>query len=254
MSLFDRTLELGDEQRVHGFWNCFGRDAHTRVDEATVLGMVAAADACLLPLNTDRDELVVGHGDVTWQRFRPHAERLGLIPAVNVNLRTTVKEAVAAANLGWHQSGPEGGRCDLLKLEVLTDDLARSNDAACVFATEALLERGYRVMPLISCDPDVAIELACMHHDGLAVPLLRVIGSPIGSGGGIQDPEALEQITDLGLPVILDGGVGTVRHAQEALRFGCAGFLLNSCLFTHPAGPIRRLREFAVAFNPTLAA
>jgi len=55
------------------------------------------------------------------------------------------------------------------------------------------------------------------------------LGSPIGSGLGIQNPHNIELIvSEAEVPVILDAGVGTASDAALAMELGCEGVLLAS--------------------------
>ncbi len=54
-------------------------------------------------------------------------------------------------------------------------------------------------------------------------------GSPIGSGQGILNPNAIRIILEtLTVPVIVDAGVGTASDVTIAMELGCAGVLLNT--------------------------
>jgi thiazole synthase len=152
--------------------------------------------------------------------------------------------AVKLARDGYKRTG-----INLLKLEVLTPDHTESNDTDVVNATSILDD--YRVMPLISANVGAAKTLI-----ELGVPVLRVMGSPIGSGRGIDNPHAVREIVSLGVPVILDGGIGYVGHALEALRLGCAGLLVNSALFTggDPASRLAQFRQAIKNWSPEMMA
>jgi thiazole synthase len=57
------------------------------------------------------------------------------------------------------------------------------------------------------------------------------LGSPIGSGRGIANPVAIEQIVSRSpVPVILDAGIGTASDAALAMELGCAAVLLNTAV------------------------
>lgn len=249
----ERTLDVGAGEKVNAFWHCFGVKDEI-VDERTALRMLDASHTALLPINCHRlnepapvypegrvyGEPLVGHGTVTWDQFKPHAEKRGLIPCLNVNLQTSYERAAGLARDGYDRTG-----IDLLKLEVLTPDLAGSDDEGVIRATALLGE--FRVMPLISANVDAARVLI-----DLGVPLLRVMGAPIGSGRGILAPRAVREIVRLGVPVVLDGGVGYIGHALDALRLGCSGLLVNSALFTggDPADRLAHFRRAIKGWDP----
>jgi thiazole synthase len=234
-----RWIETGSGP-VNSLWHCFGVE-HERVVPTTALAMLAASETALLPVNTHRvvdaprrRSLLIGHGDVTLDMV---ATELGLddfVPCLNINLQTSAAAAIALAHGARDLSG-----LSLLKLEVLTADKTNSDDAALGEATAALQDDGFVVMPLISTNLDAARRLVEDHGVGL----LRVMGSPIGSGRGIEDPVAFRAICALGVPVILDGGIGGIEDFVRALELGAVGGLVNSMLFRddRPADTLRKL-------------
>jgi thiazole synthase len=57
------------------------------------------------------------------------------------------------------------------------------------------------------------------------------LGSPIGSGMGIQNPYSLSILIErAGVPVILDAGVGTASDAALAMELGCDAVLCASAI------------------------
>lgn len=231
-----RTIPLGNDQWVTPFWHCYGTPDTPTVDEWTALRMLQTSRSWLLPINChalQEKGPLIGHGDVTWKRFRRFQVAASAVPCLNVNLQTSAKAAAALTRVASKETG-----LDLIKLEVLTPDLLSSQDFEVIAAASELAEDGFHVLPLISSDPEAAGVLA-----DLGVPLIRVMGSPIGSGQGIQDPAAVREIVDLGIPVILDGGISSPEDAKQAIDLGCAGFLVNSCLF-NDGDPVRALATF----------
>jgi thiazole synthase len=108
-------------------------------------------------------------------------------------------------------------------------------------ATEMLAKDGFTVMPLLDPLPGLARALSMEPN----VPVIRVMGSPIGSGRGIDNPDMLaETCQQSTVPVILDGGIGSADHARQALELGCAGFLVNSTLFKGDLRPWEWLALF----------
>ena len=54
-------------------------------------------------------------------------------------------------------------------------------------------------------------------------------GSPIGSGQGILNPNAIRIALELcSVPIIVDAGVGTASDVAQAMELGVAGVLLNT--------------------------
>ena len=237
-SVLDRTIDLGEHGRINSYWHCFGV-RNEIVDFGLACRMLDASQTALLPINTNQFRPLIGHGDVTWEQFKPFADLRGLVPCLNINLQTSAAAAVAQAVNFRKATG-----ISLLKLEVLdADDDSVSNDGAVIDATAILVDDGFTVMPLVSDSPSAAAQV-CVP----GVPLLRVMGSPIGSGSGIASPDRVALICeDAEVPVILDGGIGSPGDARFALELGCSGFLVNSALFTGDLGPDEWLRVYREA-------
>ena len=234
-----RWIRVGDHE-LNSLWHCFGVERET-VSLETAIAMLDASRTALLPINThalrrrpSRDALLIGHGEVSFDVFCDAYPADRLIPCLNINLQTRAEDAVELAVQARELSG-----ISLLKLEVLQPDFRTSNDEALLDATRELTRLGgFTIMPLLSANPAVAEELV-----RLGVPLLRVMGSPIGSRRGVEDPEALRRIVSLGVPVIVDGGLGSVEDLVAAVELGAAGGLINSLLFVDD-DPARTMAEF----------
>ena len=57
------------------------------------------------------------------------------------------------------------------------------------------------------------------------------LAAPIGSGRGIENPQAIEAIVKrIQVPVIVDAGIGTASDATLAMELGCDGVLLNTAI------------------------
>ena len=225
-----------------GLWHCFGSSDDHVIDKDTALAMLEASGTGLVPINTHRRPYRLGHGDVLWDDVRDEEALAGLTPCLNINLRTSAATAVDTACEAREHTG-----IDLLKLEVLRPGHVTSDDKQVCHATRVLTDYGFRVMPLIGADMVTAVAVA-----GMGVPVIRVMGSPIGSGFGITWPGMIREIIGLGVPVVLDGGLGTVDDCREALELGCKGFLVNSMLFTD-GDPVGALRELRAALEPEAA-
>jgi thiazole synthase len=79
------------------------------------------------------------------------------------------------------------------------------------------------------------------------------LGSPIGSGAGINNPYNVRIIIEhASVPVILDAGIGTASDAALAMELGCDAVLLASAVSRaeNPelmAGAMRRAVEAGYA-------
>jgi thiazole synthase len=113
----------------------------------------------------------------------------------------------------------------LVKLEVLGDERTLLPDpVGTLEAARELVGQGFDVLVYTSDDPRLAVRLA-----ELGVKSVMPAGSPIGSGQGILNPNALRILMELvDLPVIVDAGVGTASDVAIAMELGAEGVLLNT--------------------------
>ncbi len=132
----------------------------------------------------------------------------------------TAFEAVRTAQLAR-----EALETDWVKLEVVADERTLLPDAIELLdAAEQLVGLGFTVLPYTNDDPVLARRL---QRVGCAA--VMPLGSPIGSGLGIQNPHNIDLIaSEAQVPVILDAGVGTASDAALAMELGCDGVLLAS--------------------------
>ena len=114
---------------------------------------------------------------------------------------------------------------NLVKLEVLGDKTTLLPDPVdTLVACAELAKDGFTVMVYTSDDPRQAVRLA---EAGAAA--IMPAGSPIGSGQGVLNPNAVRIIQELvDVPVIVDAGVGTASDVALAMELGIDGVLLNS--------------------------
>jgi len=145
----------------------------------------------------------------------------------------TAADAIRTARLSR-----EALETDLVKLEVLGDERTLLPDpVATPEATEKLVAEGFTVLTYTSDDPIMAKRL----EDAGATSVMPA-GSPIGSGQGVLNPNAIRIILEsLSVPVIVDAGVGTASDVTIAMELGCQGVLLNTGI-AHAADPVRMAR------------
>jgi thiazole synthase len=147
-------------------------------------------------------------------------ERYPLLP--NTAGCATVRDAVLTAELAR-----EALETNWIKLELIGDRETLYPDVEQLLrGTEELVRKGFVVLPYCNDDPVTCRKLA----DAGAAAVMP-LGSPIGSGLGIVNPYAIERIVaTVGVPVILDAGIGTASDAAQAMELGCAGVLLNTAV------------------------
>jgi len=114
---------------------------------------------------------------------------------------------------------------DLVKLEVLGDERTLLPDpVGTLEATRELVADGFDVLVYTSDDPRLCVRL-----EEAGARAVMPAGSPIGSGQGVLNPNAIRIVLELvSVPVIVDAGVGTASDVALAMELGVDGVLLNS--------------------------
>lgn len=143
----------------------------------------------------------------------------------------TAEDAVRSARLGrelLEGMGNPGSRW--VKLEVLADRKTLLPDPlGTLKALETLVAEGFTVLAYSNDDPVLAQRLKAA-----GAASVMPLGSPIGSGQGVLNPNniriILEQLkeADADYPVIVDAGVGTASDVTIAMELGADGVLLNT--------------------------
>ena len=152
----------------------------------------------------------------------------------------TAREAVTTARLAR-----EALDTDWVKLEVIGDDRTLLPDPAELLeAAETLIADGFVVLPYTNDDPVLARRL-----EDAGCAAVMPLGSPIGSGMGINNPYNLRLIVEQArVPVILDAGVGTASDAALAMEAGCDAVLLASAI-SRAADPVAMARAMRKAIE-----
>jgi thiazole synthase len=151
------------------------------------------------------------------------------------------EDAVRVARLGREiLSQLNNPGADWVKLEVLGDTKTLLPDPiATLAATEKLVADGFQVLVYTSDDPVTAKRLK-----EAGASSVMPAGSPIGSGQGVLNPNAiricLEYLKDGDptYPVIVDAGVGTASDVTTAMELGVDGVLLNTGI-AHAKDPLK---------------
>jgi thiazole synthase len=156
-------------------------------------------------------------------------EQAGLEVLPNTAGCFTAREAVTTARLAREALGT-----DWIKLEVIGDDRTLLPDPAELLdAAETLVADDFVVLPYTNDDPILARRL-----EDAGCAAVMPLGSPIGSGMGINNPYNLRLIVEgASVPVILDAGVGTASDAALAMETGCDAVLLASAI-SRAADPV----------------
>ncbi len=172
-------------------------------------------------------------------------KRLDITPLPNTAGCRGAAEAVLTARLAREALGT-----DWVKLEVIADERTLLPDALeLIDAAEQLVDDGFVVLPYTNDDPALARRL----EDAGCVAVMP-LGSPIGTGLGINNPHNIEMIVaQAGVPVILDAGIGTASDAALAMELGCDAVLLATAV-NRAADPPLMARAMADAVRAGYAA
>ena len=153
-------------------------------------------------------------------------EKLWLLP--NTAGSQTAEEAIRMAFLG-HELACQIGQDDnfFVKLEVISDPKYLLPDPiGTLKAAGFLIKKGFTVLPYINADPMLAL-----HLEDLGCATVMPLGSPIGSGQGLNNLGNIQIIIEnASVPVIIDAGIGTPSEATQAMEIGADGILLNTAV------------------------
>ena len=171
-----------------------------------------------LPINLKNDNISFLN-NLNWQK-------LWLLP--NTAGSQTAEESIRMAFLG-HELACQIGQEDnfFVKLEVISDPKYLLPDPiGTLKAAEFLVKKGFTVLPYINADPMLAL-----HLEDLGCATVMPLGSPIGSGQGIDSLTNIKIIIEnANIPVIIDAGIGTPSEAARAMEIGADGVLLNTAV------------------------
>lgn len=153
-------------------------------------------------------------------------DKLWLLP--NTAGSQTAEEAIRMAFLG-HELACQLGQPDnfFVKLEVISDPKYLLPDPiGTLKAAEFLVNKGFTVLPYINADPMLAL-----HLEDLGCATVMPLGSPIGSGQGLNNLANIKIIIEnANVPVIVDAGIGAPSEAATSMELGADGVLLNTAV------------------------
>lgn len=159
------------------------------------------------------------------------------------------QDAVRVARMGREiLLSLENSGADWVKLECLGDPKTLLPDPIeTLKATEMLVADGFQVLVYTSDDPVIARRLK-----RVGATAVMPAGSPIGSGQGVLNSNAIKIILeylkddDPSYPVIIDAGVGTASDVAVAMELGVDGVLLNTAI-AHARDPLLMARAMKSA-------
>ena len=158
--------------------------------------------------------------DVDWKRYT-------ILP--NTAGCATADEAIRIARMARAME-----LSNWVKLEVIPDPKYLLPDPiGTLEAAKVLIDEGFVVLPYIGADPILARRL-----EELGTATVMPLGSPIGSGQGIVNREAIKIIVEQSnVPVVVDAGIGVPSEAASAMEIGADAVLVNTAIAqaTNPA-------------------
>jgi len=187
-------------------------------DDATMVAALEASGCELVTvalrrLDLDNPKKKTILDVIDWRRFR-------ILP--NTAGCRTADEAIRIARLARSM-----GLSDWVKLEVIPDPRYLLPDPEeTLKAARVLVAEGFQVLPYINADPVLAKKL-----EELGTVTVMPLGSPIGSGQGLQTLEQIRIIiNDAKVPVVVDAGIGAPSDAALAMELGADAVLVNSAI------------------------
>ena len=161
----------------------------------------------------------------------------------------TAKDAIRSSRLSRELlEGLDNPGARWVKLEVLADKKTLLPDVmGTLEATEQLVKEDFEVLVYTNDDP-----VFCKRLKDAGATSVMPLGSPIGSGQGILNPNnikiCLEYLKDgdPDYPVIVDAGVGTASDVTVAMELGADGVLLNTGIAS-AQDPLKMARAMALA-------
>jgi thiazole synthase len=156
----------------------------------------------------------------------------------------TAEDAVRVARLGREMAkllGQEDN--NFVKLEVIPDAKYLLPDPiGTLQAAEQLVKEGFAVLPYINADPLLAKRL-----EEVGCVTVMPLGSPIGSGQGIQNAANIRIIIENAqVPVVVDAGIGTPSEATQAMEMGADALLINTAI-AQATNPVLMARAMNLA-------
>jgi len=153
-------------------------------------------------------------------------KKLWLLP--NTAGAQTAEEAIRLAFLGQELACQIGQPENFfIKLEIISDPKYLLPDPiGTLKAAKFLIQKGFTVLPYINADPMLAL-----HLEDIGCATVMPLGSPIGSGQGLQNLSNIKIIIENAqIPVIIDAGISSPSDASQAMEIGADGILLNTAI------------------------
>lgn len=219
--LIDEPLEISGMKFKSRFM--IGTGKYKNIKDA--IGSIEASEASIITVAIRRIQHSQKNGKSNLINFI-NWKKLWLLP--NTAGCETPEEAIRIASLGLEINKRIGQLNNkFVKLEVISDSKYLMPDPiGTLKAAEYLVNKGFIVLPYIYPDPILAKQL-----EDIGCHAIMPLGSPIGSGQGLQNLYNINIILDNAkVPVIIDAGIGTTSEANQAMEIGASAVLLNTAV------------------------
>lgn len=172
-------------------------------------------------------------------RFWDYLRQTGCHILPNTAGCLSVREAILTAHMSR-----ELFHTNWIKLEVIgNDDTLQPDPFGTVEAARILCSEGFEVFPYTTDDLVIAEKLMAV-----GCRIIMPWGSPIGTGQGLRNIEALKTLRQR-LPeatLVVDAGIGRPSHAAQALELGYDAVLVNTAVaLAHD--PVSMAKAFGAA-------
>lgn len=232
-------------------YHCFGKNSENPISAEVAAKMIKISGIKRIPVNTHSiysvsqwDLLPLGYGNATWKTVSKLIDLSDCSPVWNINHAQSIDECVCRARRAFQLGGKRP-----VKLEVLDQTLLFTKNEEVIVAAETLaVEDGVEVWPLIY--PDITTFRRLNNPEYF--PLVRIMGSGIGSGLGIakENLRIIENIvSEAKVQLMLDGGISGIEDILLAHRLGFTHVLVNSCLFNKGKTPDQVLESLVSEFK-----
>lgn len=199
-----------------------GTGKYTKIQDAVNIIKISGASIVTVAIRRINIHNMINHDLLTTLNLH----NLWLLP--NTAGCTNAEEAVRIARLGKEINKRLGQiNNNFIKLEVIPDPVYLFPDPiGTLKAAEYLVKQGFTVLAYTNTDPILAKQL-----EEVGCSAIMPLGSPIGSGQGIQHPFNISIIIEnSNIPVVIDAGIGTASEAAYAMELGADGVLMNTAI------------------------
>ena len=222
-------LKIGDKIFKSRLFTGTGKFSSSMLMKEALL----ASESELITVALKRVDVNKPDDDILSHLNAPH---INLLP--NTSGVRTAKEAIFAAELSR-----EALETNWVKLEIHPDPKYLLPDPVeTLLAAEALVKKGFIVMPYVHADP-----VLCKRLEDVGAQCVMPLGAPIGSNKGLKTLEFLEIIIEQSdVPVIVDAGIGAPSHASYAMELGADAVLVNTAIAVSKY-PVNMAKAFKLA-------